>query len=130
MTYRIVHKTTYKYKHPVSYGTHVAYLTPRSKLHQTCTSHELLVTPAPTAMSERVDYFGNPVTFFTVQEPHEELNIEAHSQVFLDGLSASWPEHSAAWEDVARSVAEDLTEDGLDAYQFVFESPRIKPLPE
>jgi transglutaminase-like putative cysteine protease len=81
-------------------------------------------------MSERVDYFGNPVTFFTIQEPHEELNIEARSQVILDGLSVTWPEHSAAWEEVTRSLPEDLTEAGLDAYQFVFESPRIKPLPE
>jgi transglutaminase-like putative cysteine protease len=130
MTYRIVHKTIYKYKHPVSYGNHVAYLTPRSQPHQTCTSHQLLVTPSPTAMSERVDYFGNTVTFFTIQEPHEELNVEAHSQVVLDGLSATWPEHPPAWEEVARALPEDLSESGLDAYQFVFESPRIKPLPE
>ncbi len=81
MTYRIVHKTTYKYKHPVSFGNHVAYLTPRSQPHHTCTSHELLVTPAPATMSERLDYFGNPATFFTIQEPHAELNIEARSRV-------------------------------------------------
>jgi len=97
MTYRIVHKTTYKYKHPVSYGNHVTCLTPRSQPHQTCTSHQLLVTPSPTAISERVDYFGNTVTFFTIQEPHEELKVEAHSQVALDGLSSTWPEYSPAW---------------------------------
>jgi transglutaminase-like putative cysteine protease len=130
MTYRIVHKTTYKYKHPVSFGNHVAYLTPRSQAHQTCTSHELLVTPAPSALSERIDFFGNPVTFFTIQEPHEELNIEAHSRVVMEESSSGWPEHSPAWEVVVRSLAEDLSEAGLDAYQFVFESPRIKPIPE
>ena len=40
-------------------------------------------------MSERLDYFGNPVTFFTIQEPHEELNIEARSRVAIDGPSGS-----------------------------------------
>jgi transglutaminase-like putative cysteine protease len=130
MTYRIVHKTTYKYKHPVSFGNHVAYLTPRSGPHHTCTSHELLVTPRPSGMTERVDYFGNLVTFFTIQEPHEELNIEAHSRVVLDGHSVPWPEHSPAWDEVARSLRADLSPAGLEAYQFVFESPRVKPGPE
>ena len=47
MIYRIVHKTTYKYKTPVSFGNHVAYLTPRPLPRHTRTSHELLITPAP-----------------------------------------------------------------------------------
>ena len=45
----------------------MAYLTPRTLAHHTCTSHELLVTPAPAGLSERLDYFGNPFTFFTIQ---------------------------------------------------------------
>jgi transglutaminase-like putative cysteine protease len=127
MTYRIVHKTTYKYKHPVAFGNHVAYLTPRTKPHHICTSHELVVTPAPSALHERVDYFGNPVTLFTVQEPHEELNIEARSVVLIDGASVMWPDRSPAWDEVARCLPADLSPAGLEAYQFVFESPRVKP---
>ncbi len=125
MTYRIVHKTTYKYKQPVSFGTHAVYLTPRSQPHQACTWHELLVTPAPVAMSERMDYFGNYFTFFTIQEPHEELKIEARSRVVADGPSVKWPERSPAWDEVVRSAPADLSADGLNAYQFVFESPRV-----
>ena len=127
MTYRIAHKTTYKYKHPVSFGNHVAYLTPRSEPNQTCTSHELLVTPKPAEMNERLDYFGNLVTYFTIQESHGELDVEARSRVVLDGHSAPWPEHSPAWDEVVQSLRGDLSPAGLDAYQFVFESPRIKP---
>ena len=127
MTYRIVHKTTYKYEHPVSFGNHLTYLIPRSRLGHTCTSHELVVTPKPAGMSERLDYFGNQVTLFTIQEPHEELSIEAHSRVVIEGDSVAWPEHSPAWDEVVRSVRTDLSPEGLDAYQFVFESPRVKP---
>jgi transglutaminase-like putative cysteine protease len=125
MTYRIVHKTTYTYQHPVSFGIHVAYLKPRSKPHHIRTSHELLVTPAPVAMSERIDYFGNSSAFFTIQEPHEELKIEARSCVVVDGPSVKWPEHSPAWDEVVRLLPADLSAIGLEAYQFVFESPRI-----
>jgi transglutaminase-like putative cysteine protease len=126
MTYRIVHKTTYKYKHPVSFGNHVAYLTPRSRPYQSCKWHALVVTPAPATLTERCDYFGNPVTFFTIQEPHEELNIEARSRVVC-GHSVPWPERAPAWDEVVQSVRADLSQEGLDAYQFVFESPRVKP---
>jgi transglutaminase-like putative cysteine protease len=127
MTYRIVHKTTYKYKTTVSFGSHVAYLTPRPFPHHTRTSHELLITPAPAGVVDRLDYFGNPVTFFTIREPHAELEIEARSTGEIRDHAVVWPEQSPAWEDVARSLPADLSPAGLDAYEFVFESPRIKP---
>jgi transglutaminase-like putative cysteine protease len=124
MTYRIVHKTTYTYKQPVSFGTHVAYLIPRSQPHHICTSHELLITPNPASLRERLDYFGNAFAFFTIREPHEELTIEARSRVVVDGPLVTWPESAPAWDEVARLLPSDLSEAGLDAYQFVFESPR------
>jgi transglutaminase-like putative cysteine protease len=127
MTYLIVHKTTYKYKVPVSVGNHIAYLTPRTLAHHTCASHELLVTPSPAGVSERLDYFGNPVTFFTIREPHDELRVEARSRVVIDDCPPVWPEHSQPWEEVTRSLPADRSPDGLEAYQFVFESPRVKP---
>lgn len=130
MTYRIVHKTTYKYKLPVSFGTHVAYLIPRSQPHHACTSHELLVTPAPASLRERSDYFGNTFAFFTIQTPHDELKVEAHSRVVVDGPPVTWPESAPAWDAVVRSLPADLSEAGLDAYQFVFDSPRVSPRPE
>jgi transglutaminase-like putative cysteine protease len=127
MTYQIVHKTTYKYKQAVSFGTHVAYLTPRSQPHHTCTSHELVVTPHPASLRERLDYFGNIFSFFTIREPHEQLTIEAHSRVRVDGPEITWPESAPAWDAVVRSMPSDLSEAGLAAYQFVFESPRVPP---
>jgi len=129
MIYRIVHNTTYKYKQPVSVGTHVAYLTPRTQPHHVCLTHELLVTPVPDSLRERADYFGNTFNFFTIQEPHDELNIEAHSRVVVDGPPVKWPGNGPAWDEVVRSLPSDLNEAGLDAYQFVFESPRVSPRP-
>jgi transglutaminase-like putative cysteine protease len=127
MTYRIVHNTTYRYKQPVSFGTHVTYLIPRSLPHHACISHELVVTPAPDSLRERFDYFGNRFTFFTIQEPHGELNIEARSRVLVEGPSVKWPESAPAWDEVVRSLGSDHSEAGLEAYQFVFESPRVSP---
>jgi transglutaminase-like putative cysteine protease len=129
MTYRIVHKTTYQYKHTVSFGNHVVYLAPRSLPHHRRESYELIVTPAPATLTARKDYFGNGVSFFTIQEPHEQLAIEARSLVTIDG-EAPWPARSLPWDEVARMLPDDLAPASLDAFQFVFESPRIKPSPE
>ena len=83
MNYRIVHRTTYRYKYPVSVGNHVACLTPRLLPHQQLTRSELHIQPTPATRTERMDYFGNLLCFFTVQEPHKELVVEARSDVTM-----------------------------------------------
>ena len=130
MTYRIQHITTYKYKHPVSFGNHAVCLTPRSGRHYRCLSGVLCVTPVPASQSERIDFFGNRICLFTIQEPHEELKVEARSTVKIEGEAVLWPECSMAWEEAAASVPRDLNSEALEAYQFVFDSPRIKTNPE
>src|SRR5437588_11483573 len=125
MIYRIVHKTTYRYKAQVSIGNHAVYLSPRSFPKQRCLSHKLVITPFPATLSERIDCVGNREKFFSIQAPHTELIIEARSKVRV-GESKPWPAQSPAWEDVAASVQHDLTAAGLEAYEFVFESPRIR----
>lgn len=127
MTYRIVHKTTYRYKHPVSLGNHVGCLTPRSLPHHRCNRHNLRISPAPATLSERIDYFGNQLSVFMVQEPHKQLIVESRSEVTLDENARPWPAQSPPWEEVARVIPESLSPAALEAYQFVFESPRIRP---
>ena len=130
MIYRIVHRTTYKYKYPVSVGNHVACLKPRSLLHHRVARSELRIQPSPATRTERVDYFGNLLCFFTVQEPHKELVVESRSEVIMEGNGAPWPETSLPWEEAARLLPDDHSPAGLDAYQFGFESPRIRIRPE
>src|SRR5271165_2162327 len=54
MIYRIVHRTTYKYRYPVSVGTHVACLKPRAMAHQQPAKSELHVQPRPATRTDRV----------------------------------------------------------------------------
>jgi len=126
MTYRIIHRTTYKYRYPVAFGNHVACLTPRTVEHHRCRWSELRIEPRPSSRSDRTDYFGNQISIFTIQEPHKQLVVEARSEVTLDGGRAVVPTHSPAWEDVVRTLPEDRSAASIAAYQFEFESPRIK----
>ncbi len=129
MIYRIVHRTTYKYRSPVSFGDHVACLTPRNLSHHRCIRNQLRVTPHAVC-NVRSDYFGNQLSFFTIQEPHSRLVVEAHSEVEMDPQERACPAHSPPWEEVAQSLRYDRSDACLDAYQFVFESSRIRPSPE
>ena len=47
-------------------------------------SHELLITPTPAGVTRAAGLFRQPATFFTIQEPHTELMIEARSEVMVD----------------------------------------------
>jgi transglutaminase-like putative cysteine protease len=65
-----------------------------------------------------------------VQEPHKELVVVARSEVTMNGNAAPWPQQSLPWEEAARSLPNDQSPAGLEAYQFGFESPRIRVRPE
>jgi transglutaminase-like putative cysteine protease len=130
MIYKIVHRTTYRYKYPVSVGSHVACLKPRSLPRHRLAQSELQIVPSPATMTERVDYFGNHQYFFTIEEPHDELIVEARSRVVMEETPLDPRLSSAPWEDVVRSLPEDLSPEALEAYQFRFESPRIRLRPE
>jgi transglutaminase-like putative cysteine protease len=130
MIYKIIHRTTYRYKYPVSLGNHVACLKPRSHLGHRLERSELHIQPTPATIAERVDYFGNILYFFTIHEPHTELVVEARSEVLMEGNGL--PSQSAAlpWEEAVRMLPEDHSPEGLVANQFKFESPRIPLRPD
>jgi transglutaminase-like putative cysteine protease len=127
MNYRIVHRTTYNYSYPVSLGNHVGCLTPRTLPHHRCTSSRLRITPPPATMSERTDYFGNHLSLFTIQEPHRKLVVEARSDVTIDDAITPWAASMPTWHEVVRALPHDHAPESVEAYQFVFESPRITP---
>src|SRR5580658_6218630 len=123
MIYRIAHRTTCRYRHPVSVGKHVACLKPRSLPRQQLAQSELHVQPTPATMTERIDYFGNLLCFFTVQEPHKELVVESRSEVGIVDDVTSGQQDSLPWEEAVRLLPTDRSPAGLEAYQFRFESP-------
>lgn len=130
MIYNISHRTTYKYNYPVSVADHVACLKPRSLPNGELLHNELLIQPVPKTITERTDYFGNRLCFFTIEEPHEQLLVEARSKVAIAGHAIQEAASSRPWEESAQSLDQDRSPQGLEAYQFRFESPRIRTRPE
>ncbi len=129
MTYRVRHKTTYDYEDPVSVSHHIVRLTPRSLQKQTCRESRLTILPAPTATPTHADYFGNTLTSFTLHEAHECLVVEADSTLEVTAIEP--PDFSATppWETVPNALAGEPSDDILDAWQFVFDTPRVGSSP-
>ena len=125
MIYRVRHVTTYTYEDPVSVSHHLLRLTPRNLPGQVCHETQISILPEPPVTTTGSDYFGNIQTFFTLQEPHDSLIVEATSE--LEVHAAKPPDLSASppWETVVESLVTDHSEEGLDAYQFVFDSQRV-----
>lgn len=120
--YAIKHVTTYTYTEPVSLCQNVSHLAIRPHDRQRAEATTLAITPEPAVIEERVDYFGNPVHYFTVQEPHRELTVEASFEVGVELQAAIDPGVTPVWETVRDCLPHDRSPDWLDAYQFVFDS--------
>jgi transglutaminase-like putative cysteine protease len=120
------HVTRYWYSDSVSLCHTEVYLAPRVRKSQTVLEHGLIVTPAPEAMFPREDYFGNPVTFFSIHEPHRELTVTSHSLVDLSPAPPPNLDLSPPWEEVREEAARRASPDSFDAAQFIFESPHIQ----
>jgi transglutaminase-like putative cysteine protease len=127
MIYRVLHTTTYTYREPVSLCHNVAHLTPRACPRQTTRQSQLLIDPPPAVTAERLDFFGNPMTFFTIQEPHRRLTVTAmHQTEVLPSVTLD-PLQTPPWEVVRERLENDRTPEGWDACQFVFDSPFVTP---
>jgi transglutaminase-like putative cysteine protease len=126
MNYRVTHTTTYAYSEPVTLSHDLVHITPRDGPRQSCRQHQLLVTPHPAVTKGRTDFFGNHVTLFTIQEPHQKLTVTAHSVVQVMPTAAPELAATPPWEQVRETLAADRSRQGLETYQFAFESPYIK----
>ena len=123
MIYDVSHRTTFTYSQSVSISHHLLHLTPRVCARQICHRHSLLIEPPPALVREAVDYFGNPMTYLTVEESHRELSIVARSNVEVMAPVHYEPAATSSWDSIVTMLGESKTRENLDVYQFVFESP-------
>jgi transglutaminase-like putative cysteine protease len=130
LIYKVRHRTTYDYSDPVSVSHHILRLTPHGSGHQTCYSSEISIEPRPPSRARHSDYFGNRATAFTLLEPHDRLMVEANSQLEVTTVAHADFSESPAWEQVRDSLPNDANGEALRAYQFVFDSRRVKARPE
>lgn len=130
MNYHITHRTLYEYAAPVSVSHHVARLELLTTATQSPADFSLQVVPTPALRRERVDYFGNRLCFFAIQEIHSRLEIITQSRVAISARPSPRPEATAAWSSVAEMFCDPVSPGVVEPYQFVFDSPQVRASPE
>ncbi|AWM40604.1 transglutaminase [Gemmata obscuriglobus] len=120
--YTITHVTTYDYTEPVSLCQNVAHLSARDSERQQVERPLLSINPEPAVIEERVDYFGNPVHYFTIQEPHRELTVRAEHVISVSVEPPPDPATTPAWELIRDQLNWNRSPAWIDAYQFVVDS--------
>ncbi|RLS42320.1 MAG: transglutaminase family protein [Planctomycetota bacterium] len=125
MRYRITHRTEYRSVEAVSVGHNEAWLTPRNTPTQRCLNHQIEVSPGPSIIMTRTDYFQNTTTQFAFNQGYHELVVTSVNDVeVLAPIPAETLEPT--WESVRDTVRAHETEEDFTALEFVFNSPRCR----
>lgn len=120
MRLRVRHTTEYEYGDTVPLCHNLVHLRPRDTERQRCVAHELFVTPGPATLRSGEDFFGNPVAWFSLQEPHAGLSVTAESIVDVSPRPADLP-YAPAWDAMPADP---------EAVPFAFDSPYIPVSPK
>ena len=123
MIYHVTHRTTFTYASNVAMSQHLLRLSPRLCPNQTTHRHSILAEPAPTIRRDNHDYFGNPTTYLTVEDPHTRLTVVSTAQIEKYAASPLSPEATMPWDKAQLAVTAQQETDSLYAYQYVFDSP-------
>ena len=123
--YRVVHVTEYSYSEPVTLCHNETRMTPLQSPNQACGESRITVSPTPEEQVSRTDFFGNAVNYFGVEQPHEQLRVEAHSIVDTgSGRNQQDFATTESWETV-RLAAARAAEEHFDPRQFLLQSALI-----
>ena len=126
MTYRVRHRTDYRYESTVSSSYGEMHLIPREVPGQVCQSTVVTIEPTPGDYRERTDFFGNRVAHFAILESHDALTVTVTSTVDVSGRQATLPLLAdQPWETVRDATAHAATAEVIDARQYVLESPSV-----
>ena len=85
---KILHKTVYRFRQPVSLGAHRLMLRPRESRDLRLMSHTLAITPVPI-LTWAHDVFGNAVAMATFTTMTDTLVIDSVADILLN--AAPWP---------------------------------------
>ena len=127
MNFKVEHTTKYSYSHAVPVCQNLVHLAPRILPRQACDEFRLLIHPEPASLAHRTDFFGNNVSYFSIDQAHRGLTVTATSRVRVAPPTPPSASEVQTWEDIVEQLSTDRSVDNLDALQFVASSPSIKP---
>ncbi|HXN09967.1 MAG TPA: transglutaminase family protein, partial [Steroidobacteraceae bacterium] len=105
------------------------HLTPRSSARQRCLEHRIRIAPTPLVYSEHMDCFGNLVTRFELDRPHDRLQVVAEMEVELEAVPQPPCGEGHSWQQVRDALcyqAHARDAEWVEAQRFRGESPYVR----
>jgi transglutaminase-like putative cysteine protease len=88
-------------------------------------SSRLEIIPEPSSLDQREDFFGNLLTYFTVQESVQSFSVTAEATVHVLPLAPLIPSASPIHSDIPALLRESSQPDAFFHGQFLFPSPLV-----
>lgn len=108
MLYDIRQTTTYSYQVPVRVVRQVLRMTPVDRFgHQHVIAHILDVDPEPAELEQGTDFFGNGLTWLTIDQPHGHLAITTRSRVDVTSTPLPDPATTPLVDEVRVATLEE-----------------------
>jgi transglutaminase-like putative cysteine protease len=127
LEYQITHITEYEYFQPIAICHNIAKLIVRNTPTQQTLKTNINISPQPDQISEYVDFFGNKVVYFVIQQEHKKLTVSIQSiieKTIANPIQATLYA-DLAWNEVP-SLLLDLTPEHIDARQYLAETDFTK----
>jgi len=106
MLYDVRQTTTYSYAVPVRVARQVLRMTPVDRAgHQHVIAHVLDLTPEAAELERGVDFFGNGLTWLTLDQPHDLLQISTRSRVEVTSTPLPEAEATPSVDDLRVAAA-------------------------
>ena len=130
MIFNVTHTTKYEYNSPVSYCHNIATLRPRESKGQELLDYKIQITPEPAEISERIDFFGNYITRFSIQTEHKILKVTTKSKIKREYAQYHELFNSAGCSGITMNDAlfalKGMSPEILEAKQYTLESIFIR----
>lgn len=101
MIYDVRQETTYHYASTVAYSRHVLRLGLVDRPEQRVVAAALDVSPWPAERREGLDFFGNKMTWITLDQPHDKLVVSVAARVAVEPAPPVDPAATSPWEQVS-----------------------------
>ena len=130
MRYQLSHRTSYSYASSVDSAHHIAHLWAREFVGQTVSAIDIVAHPEPALAVRHLDYFGNHIGVYRIDQPHTRFDIEVRATVEVRFPDPPPAAETPPWEALRTALLGDGFPAPIEASEFIHESPLVPIIPE
>jgi transglutaminase-like putative cysteine protease len=130
MIYDIRQTTTCTYASPVSHARHVLRLIPIHRTGQQVHVASLQIVPEPSQRREGQDFFGNRITWITLEDRHDQLTVKVSARVVVEEIATIESLTTPPFETVREEVFAATNIGPMSPVHFLFPSRMVSLDPE